>query len=249
MDCGDAGDAEQSSSEETGVDWSGGIARAGLGFAHQRDHLHEVVRRGGERRTDAGGGGIQPRSTAGLQATARFLRVRPAGGDGFYSLGEVQIFSQNPPQLPAAVVWRRGAPIEEWLHSRLLTLALCLVAFVIVARRGMRPALDYAATGKPRLTRRHVWGILERTLGYTATALVCSALVQHVDHAWAFAIRVGLVIGVVTGIGVAIVPLIEYFADHLPERRLGAFGIVLILFGFALQSFQYWVALLDVRVT
>ncbi len=115
--------------------------------------------------------------------------------------------------------------------------------------RGMRPALDYAATGKPRLTRRHVWGILERTVGYTATALVCSALVQHVDHAWAFAIRVGLVIGVVTGIGVAIVPLIEYFADHLPERRLGAFGIVLILCGFALQSFQYWLSLFDVRVT
>jgi len=88
-----------------------------------------------------------------------------------------------------------------------------------------------------------------RTVGYTATALLCSALVQHVDHAWAFAIRVGLVIGVVTGIGGAVVPLIEYFADNLPERRLGAFGIVLILCGFALQSFQYWVVVLDVRVT
>jgi hypothetical protein len=43
--------------------------------------------------------------------------------------------------------------------------------------------------------------------------------------------------------------MIEHYADNLPERRLGAFGIVLILCGFALQSFQYWVALLDVRVT
>jgi hypothetical protein len=109
--------------------------------------------------------------------------------------------------------------------------------------------MDYAATGRPRITRRHAWAILLRTLGYTATALLCSALVRHVDHAWAFAIRVGLVIGVVTGIGGAVVPLIEYFADHLPERRLGAFGIVLILCGFALQSFQYWVVVLDVRVT
>ena len=33
------------------------------------------------------------------------------------------------------------------------------------------------------------------------------------------------------------------------ERRLGAFGIGLILCGFALQSFQYWLALLDVKVT
>jgi len=57
------------------------------------------------------------------------------------------------------------------------------------------------------------------------------------------------VIGTVTGIGGAIVPLIEYYADNLPERRLGTFGIGLILCGFALQSFQYWVALLDVRMT
>ena len=56
-------------------------------------------------------------------------------------------------------------------------------------------------------------------------------------------------IGIVTGVGVAIVPLIEYYADNLPERRLGAFGIGLILCGFALQSFQYWLSLLDVRVT
>jgi hypothetical protein len=115
--------------------------------------------------------------------------------------------------------------------------------------RGIRPAMEYAATGRPRITRRHAWAILARTVGYTATALLCSALVQHVDHAWAFAIRVGLVIGVVTGVGGAVVPLIEYFADNLPERRLGAFGIVLILCGFALQSFQYWVVVLDVRVT
>jgi hypothetical protein len=120
---------------------------------------------------------------------------------------------------------------------------------IVAYSRGIRPAMDYAATGRPRITRRHAWAILVRTVGYTATALLCSALVRHVDHAWAFAIRVGLVIGVVTGIGGAVVPLIEYFADHLPERRLGAFGIVLILCGFALQSFQYWVVVLDVRVT
>jgi hypothetical protein len=113
----------------------------------------------------------------------------------------------------------------------------------------MRPALDYAATGKPRITRRHAWGILQRTLGYTVTALLCSALVRHVEHIWWSAIRLGLVIGVVTGIGGAIVPMIEYYADNLPERRLGAFGIALILCGFALQSFQYWVVVLDVRVT
>jgi hypothetical protein len=113
--------------------------------------------------------------------------------------------------------------------------------------RGMRPAMEYAATGKPRVSRRLVWGIVMRTVGYTASALVCSVLVRHVD--WWFAIRVGLVTGVVTGIGGAVIPMIEYYAEKLPERRMGAVGIVLILCGFALQSFQYWVVVLDVRVT
>jgi len=115
--------------------------------------------------------------------------------------------------------------------------------------RGMRPATDYSAARRPRLTRRQFWGTVVRTVGYLAAALICSVLVHRVDHAWTFAIRVGLVTGLVTGIGVSVNPFIEYYADHLPERRLGAFGIGLILCGFALQSLQYWLALFDVRVT
>ena len=65
-----------------------------------------------------------------------------------------------------------------------------------------------------------------------ASALICSAFIHHVDHAWSFAIRVGLATGIVTGIGATVNPYIEYYADNLPERRLGAFGIGLILCGF-----------------
>ena len=120
---------------------------------------------------------------------------------------------------------------------------------VLAYSRGMRPALDYEASRRPRLTRRHFWGIVVRTVGYTVTALICSAFIHHVDHAWSFAIRVGLVTGIVTGVGVTFNPYIEYYADNLPERRLGAFGIALIFCGFALQSLQYWLSLLDVHLT
>ena len=120
---------------------------------------------------------------------------------------------------------------------------------VFAYSRGMRPAIDYAASRRPRLTRQQFWGTVIRTLGYIATALICAVLVHRVDHAWSFALRVGLVTGLVTGIGVTVNPYIEYYADNLPERRLGAFGIGLILCGFALQSLQYWLALLDVRLT
>jgi hypothetical protein len=126
---------------------------------------------------------------------------------------------------------------------------LITIGQILAYSRGMRPATDYSAARRPRLTRRQIWGTVVRTVGYIATALICSAFIHHVDHPWAFAIRVGLVTGIVTGVGATVNPYIEYYADNLPERRLGVFGIVLILCGFALQSLQYWFALLDVRLT
>jgi hypothetical protein len=120
---------------------------------------------------------------------------------------------------------------------------------VFAYSRGMRPATDYSASRRPRLTRRQFWGTVIRTVGYIAAALICSAFIKHVEHAWLFAIRVGLVTGIVTAVGVTVNPFIEYYADKLPERRLGVFGIGLILCGFTLQSLQYWLALFDVRLT
>jgi hypothetical protein len=126
---------------------------------------------------------------------------------------------------------------------------LITVGQILAYLRGMRPALDYTSSLRPRLTRRLFWGTVVRTFGYTATALVCSVFIHHLDHAWSFAIRVGLVTGIVTGVGITVTPFIEYYADNLPERRLGVFGIGLILCGFALQSVQYWLALFDVHLT
>jgi hypothetical protein len=126
---------------------------------------------------------------------------------------------------------------------------LLTVGQVIAYSRGMRPAVDYTANRRPRITRRQFRGTVVRTIGNLTAALVCSAFVHHVVHPWYFAVRVGLVTGLVTGIGITVNPYIEYYADNLPERRLGAFGIGLILCGFALQSVQYWLALFDVRLS
>jgi hypothetical protein len=120
---------------------------------------------------------------------------------------------------------------------------------IVAYSRGIRPALDYAASRRPGISRRQFQATVVRTLGYMASALLCSAFIHHVDHVWAFAIRVGMVTGIVTGIGITVTPFIEYYADNLPERRLGAYGIGLILCGFALQSLQYWLALFDMHQT
>ncbi len=127
--------------------------------------------------------------------------------------------------------------------------ALITVGQIFSYSRGIRPAMEYLASRRPRFTRRQFWGTFARTIGYIVTALICSALIHHVDHPWLFALRVGLVTGIVTGVLATLNPYIEYYADNLPERRLGVFGIGLILCGFALQSVQYWLALLDVHLS
>ena len=186
--------------------------------------------------------GIMAGSATGLTLAVEFSRA--ARGLDHYSLPWEALFSAI-----------RGGGFAIGLYPLVgLRFAvafgiLSTVGQVIAYSRGMRPGLDYAAKRRPRLTRRQFQGTVVRTFGNLAAALICSALVHHVDHPWLFAIRVGLVTGLVTGLGVTVYPFIEYYADHLPERHLGAFGIGLILCGFILQSVQYWLALFDVHLT
>jgi hypothetical protein len=131
-----------------------------------------------------------------------------------------------------------------------IAFVLLLTAGQMVAySRGMRPATDYSANRRPRLTRRQFSGTVVRTVGYIAAALACSFFVHQVAHPWALALRVGLITGFVTAIGITFNPYIEYYADNLPQRWLGAIGVGLIFCGFALQSLQYWLTIFDVRVT
>ena len=125
---------------------------------------------------------------------------------------------------------------------------LITVGQIFAYSRGIRPSLDYGPSRKPRLSGRQVMAAIVRTVGYIVTALVCSAFVQHLEHPWIVALRVGIVTGIVTGVGTALVPFVEYFSENLPERRMGAFGVGLIFIGFALQSLQYWLVVMDVPV-
>lgn len=120
---------------------------------------------------------------------------------------------------------------------------------VVAYSRGLRPSLRYQASPGPKLSRVFFWATLLRTAGYIAAALICSAIVRHVEHPWLFATRLGVVTGLVTGLGMAFSPHIEYYADNLPQRRMGVFGVALMFCGFAMQSLQYWLVVFDVRVS
>jgi hypothetical protein len=119
---------------------------------------------------------------------------------------------------------------------------------VIAYRIGIRPDVGYKPATRPRVTRFIVLSALNRTVGYTVAGYVSSLVAQHQDHAIAVGLKTGLAIGVVTGAISPCTPFVEWTIDHLPERRMGVFGVSLILIGFTLQSVQYWTTLLDTAV-
>jgi len=180
----------------------------------------------------------------GTGVTVAIELSRAARGQEHYSLPWEAFFSAIRGLAFAAGLYRILG-----LEFAVAFAGLVTIGQVVAYSRGMRPSLDYEASRRPRITPRLFWGTVVRTVGYIATALVCSALAHRIAHPWLFAIQVGLVTGLVTGVGFTVNPYIEYYADSLPEQRLGAFGIGLILCGFTLRSLQYWLALLDVHLT
>ena len=126
--------------------------------------------------------------------------------------------------------------------------ALSTAGQAIAYRVGIRPTLDYAPATRPRMTKHQILAAVNRTVG-SAIAGYISAFVGHQRaRALALGLEVGLLIGVVTAIVNACMPLVEWAADHVPAKTMGVVGVGLILIGFALQSVQYWLTLLDVSV-
>ena len=119
---------------------------------------------------------------------------------------------------------------------------------VLAYRAGIRPTIDYQPATRPHLTKHQFLAVLNRTVGYAVAGYISALTAHQRANALSVGVKAGLVIGVVTAIANTCTPFIEWTADHVPEKRMGVFGVRLILIGFALQSVQYWVALLDVGI-
>ena len=126
--------------------------------------------------------------------------------------------------------------------------ALSTVGQVLGYRVGIRPTIDYQPAIRPRLTKHQLLASVNRTVGYAVAGSVSALTAHQRANALGVGLKTGLVIGVVTAIVSTCVPFIEWVADHLPEKRMGVVGVGLILIGFALQSVQYWLVLLDVSI-
>lgn len=120
---------------------------------------------------------------------------------------------------------------------------------VIAYRFGIRPSLGYAPAPRLRMTRPLLLAAINRTVGYALAAYLSAFVAHQRARALPLALEVGLVVGIVTASATVFMPLVEWTADHMPQRRMGVFGVACILIGFTLQSVQYWVTLLDINLS
>lgn len=125
--------------------------------------------------------------------------------------------------------------------------ALSTVGQAVAYRFGITPTAHYQPGIRPRVTRFQLLAGVNRTAGYGISGYL-SALAAQQAHAVSVGVQAGLAIGVVTVVAGAFNPFTEWIADHMPEKAMGVIGVGLILVGFALQSVQYWVALLDIVI-
>lgn len=110
------------------------------------------------------------------------------------------------------------------------------------------PSEEYQAAARPRFSRDKLLATCVRGLIIGVAGVLAGALTQDRMIGPVFGLEIGLIVAVVGGIVGTVSPFVEWWADNLPERRLGAFGALLVLSGFGLQSLQYWVVLLNIPV-
>jgi hypothetical protein len=126
--------------------------------------------------------------------------------------------------------------------------AVIALSQIVAYTFGIRPTMNYAPAPHLRFGRIQFLATVNRTVGYGALGWGLARLMHQSDRAVSFGLRAGLTVGIVTFVAVAVTPMVEWAADRVPARRMGAFGVGLMLAGFMLQSVQYWANLLDVAV-
>lgn len=122
------------------------------------------------------------------------------------------------------------------------------IGLMVVYAFRLSPSDAYQPHIKPRLRARELIASAMRGLATILAGVIAALLIGGVDGSLVFGFVFGLVAGTVSAIVSVFSPFIEWWADHLPARRLGAFGAMILLIGLLLQSVQYWVVLLNVVV-
>jgi hypothetical protein len=126
--------------------------------------------------------------------------------------------------------------------------AFSILGLIAAYLAGFAPSQEYQPDTRPRLTRRRLVATCVRGVVIGAAGVLAGSLTHAGARGLLFGLEIGLAVAVVGAVVATVSPFVEWWADTLPARRLGALGTGLLIAGFALQSLQYWVTLLNLRV-
>ena len=110
---------------------------------------------------------------------------------------------------------------------------------------GFAPTQDYEAESKPHISGHKVLASLWRAVAVGIAGIVAGVLSAPRTYWILFGLKLGLAAGTVNALVGLFSPAIERWIENLPERRLGAAGLVLIFVGMILQSIQYWIVVFE----
>ena len=135
------------------------------------------------------------------------------------------------------VIGLASTPRFGWQFGALFGL-FCSVSLFGVYWRGYAPTFDYRSHTRPVISRHHLQASLYRGIGVGVSGTLAGFLLINGLSSMLFGAYVGFSAAIMSFFVGTFSPLVEYWADNLPERRVAAAGVIVMLFGIVLQSFQ-----------
>jgi hypothetical protein len=136
-----------------------------------------------------------------------------------------------------------GVSIAVNWHLGIAYGLLSMSFFMTLYRLRLTPAAFYKIDKRPQFDRQKLKIVLVLGVGSTVGGVLAWLITGRPLIELEFALKLGLTVGLSVACAATLSPMIEYWADQLPERQMGVIGIVLFLVGFAIQSMPYVVEL------
>lgn len=166
----------------------------------------------------AGGAGLRERSNQKLDGRGRYVRIRPLGGDGSFSLSEVQLFPEVPSPFPPKPPRRAGIALEARVSHATVILGAALVVFLL-----------FSSSRLKRWMLVPLWGVAAAAVGYFVYNLLWAWPVsQH---------EVSLVRGVVAMCAAAAILREAFGPRRFPAHRPAVYGVLAFTAPLAVLAF------------
>ncbi|HET6279681.1 MAG TPA: hypothetical protein VFH73_01895, partial [Polyangia bacterium] len=81
------------------------------------------------------GAGMRTRTGRDLGGQGRYLRLSASGGDGSYSVGELAVYQECPPEWPPTLSTLRGTPLDEAARGKIWLFGVVALLFLLVNGR------------------------------------------------------------------------------------------------------------------